>query len=402
MSMRAIPQQPVATTGQSFADLGLSQSSMQFVTAVGFEHPTPIQAMVVPRALEGRDVIGLAETGSGKTAAFSLPLVERLGVKGKPGALVLSPTREIALQTQELMEQLTSHFGMRSACLIGGVKFEQQLRQLNAGAEVIVATPGRLLDHAGRGRVDLGRMQQVVLDEADHMLDLGFLPQMSQVLEATPKERQTMMFSATMPATIDRLAQRFLREPVTVDMRPAGHAAEGIEHRLYLIDIKDKKPCLLSLLKAEGGTTLVFLRRKVDAAWARRQLEIEGHSVEALHSDRTQKQRTAALNGFRQGKFRILVATDIAARGIDIPHIQHIVNYDLPSGVEDYVHRAGRTARGAATGIVSSIATWREKSFVRELESRLGHPMNRCVAPGVDPYVELKSARRRTVRRRLF
>jgi ATP-dependent RNA helicase RhlE len=395
----AIPQHTVTTSDKSFRALGLSPPILEALREIGFQSPTPVQADVIPLALSGRDVIGLAQTGSGKTAAFCLPLAQRLwhgrGVRG----LILSPTREIALQTQSFLELFGRDHKLRAACIIGGVRMGPQIDALKRGPDIVVATPGRLLDHVERGNVELGSIEHLVLDEADHMLDLGFLPQMNRILERLPAWRQTLMFSATMPATIERLAKRFMDSPALVDLRPQTRAAAGIEHRLYLVDEKDKKRALFSLVGQEQGAVLVFVRRKIDAEWASRQLDVEGHPVERIHSDLTQQQRVDALQGLRSGEHRILVATDIAARGIDIPVIDHIVNYNVPETVEDYVHRAGRTARGMAGGVVSTIATWKDRELVRAIEQVLGKPLPRCTAPGVEPYVEKpKTAVRRRLR----
>jgi len=387
----AIPQHPVATTDKPFDSLGLSAAVLASVKRVGFIHPTPIQAAVIPTALAGRDLIGLAETGSGKTAAFVLPLADRLthdgeGVRG----LIVSPTREIALQTKTFLDLFGEGHRLRTVCLIGGVKMGPQMRGLAGRPDVVVATPGRLLDHVERGSLRLDRVSELVLDEADHMLDMGFLPQVLRILEELPAVRHTMMFSATMPAPIERLAQRFMRDPVRIDILPEGGAAEGISHRLYLVDPENKKALLLALLHQELGSTLVFIRRKSDAEWLSGVLEREGHPVERIHSNLSQSQRTSALQGFREGEHRILVATDIAARGIDVPRIRHIINFDMPETVEDYIHRAGRTARGALLGIVSSIATWQDKPTIKEIEATLGEELPRCTVPGVPPYVEMK------------
>jgi ATP-dependent RNA helicase RhlE len=386
----AIPQHPVQTTDKPFDSLGLSPAVLASVARVGFVHPTPIQAAVIPDALAGRDLIGLAETGSGKTAAFVLPLADRLthgeGVRG----LIVSPTREIALQTKAFLDLFGEGHRLRTVCLIGGVKMGPQIRGLGARPDVVVATPGRLLDHVERGSLRLDHVSELVLDEADHMLDMGFLPQVLRILEELPAERHTMMFSATMPAPIERLAQRFMRNPTRIDILPQGGAAEGISHRLYLVDTENKKPLLLALLHQELGSTLVFIRRKSDAEWLSRVLEREGHPVERIHSNLSQSQRVSALQGFREGEHRILVATDIAARGIDVPRIKHIINFDMPETVEDYIHRAGRTARGALLGIVSSIATWQDKPTIKEIEATLGEELPRCTVPGVPAYVEMK------------
>ncbi|HEV8628999.1 MAG TPA: DEAD/DEAH box helicase, partial [Thermoanaerobaculia bacterium] len=305
----------------------------------------------------------------------------------------------IALQTQAFLELFGRDHKLTAACIIGGVRMGPQVDALRRGPDIVVAPPGRLLDHVERGNVKLDCIEHLVLDEADHMLDLGFLPQMNRILERLPPWRQTLMFSATMPPTIERLAKRFMDSPALVDLRPQTRAAAGIEHRLYMVDEKAKKRALFSLIEQEKGAVLVFVRRKIDAEWASRQLELAGHPVERIHSDLTQQQRVDALQGLRRGEHRILVATDIAARGIDIPVIEHIVNYNVPETVEDYVHRAGRTARGTAGGIVSTIATWKDRELVRAIEQALGQTLPRCATPDVEPYVEKpKTAVRRRLR----
>jgi ATP-dependent RNA helicase RhlE len=392
----AIPQHPVETTDKNFKELGLSDAIVGVISAIGFQNPTPIQAAVIPTALEGRDLIGLAQTGSGKTAAFALPLAERLthgrGVRG----LILSPTREIALQTKAFLDLFGAEHDLATACLIGGVRMRPQTDSLKGQPDVIVATPGRLLDHVRQRHVKLDEIEQLVLDEADHMLDLGFLPQIREVLRLLPRDRQTMMFSATMPDSIEMIAREFMRGPVTVDITPKG-AASGITHRLYLVRVEDKRNALMALLNEELGSTLVFARRKVDAEWLYHVLERKGHPVSRIHSDRSQGKRVQALEGFRAGSHRILVATDIAGRGIDVPGIEHVINFDIPEAVEDYVHRAGRTARGAALGIVSTIATWQDVPMVRKIEETLGEKIARCSVAGIEPWEEMeKPAARRT------
>jgi len=388
MQSLAIPQHPVETTEKDFGSLGLSQSILRCVRLVGFEHPTPIQAAVIPAALSGRDLIGLAETGSGKTAAFTLPITERLAQDPKSRALIVSPTREIALQTQAFLDAFGGDFGLRTVCLIGGVKMGPQHTGLRRRPHVIVATPGRLLDHVEQGTA---------------RLDMGFMPQVNRILQELPKKRQTLMFSATMPPPIERISQQFMNDPMRIDITPEGKAAHGISHRLYMVEQENKKACLLALLHQELGSTLVFIRRKSDAEWLSGVLMREGHPVERIHSDLSQGQRTQALQGFREGEHRILVATDIASRGLDIPRVGHIINFEMPETVEDYIHRAGRTARGNATGIVSTIATWIDKMMVKEIEATLGEDLPRCTVPGVPPYVEMKprvthGARRATLK----
>jgi ATP-dependent RNA helicase RhlE len=396
----AIPQHPVSTTSQTFEELGLSEPIVKVVRDVGFVHPTPIQAAVIPTALSGRDVIGLAQTGSGKTAAFVLPLTERLthgqGVRG----LILAPTREIALQTKAFLDLFGANRHLQTACLIGGVKMNPQLDELKEGPDIIVATPGRLLDHVNRRTAVLDKVEELVLDEADHMLDLGFLPQIRDVLRRLPRKRHTMMFSATMPDSIEMIAKEFMSDPVRVDIMPEGGAAEGISHRLYLVKMEDKRNALLALLHQELGSTLVFTRRKIDAEWLYHILQRQGHPVSRIHADRSQGKRVEALRGFREGQHRILVATDIAGRGIDIPGITHVINFDIPESVEDYVHRAGRTARGKALGIVSTVSTWQDVPMVRKIEEQLGEKLPRCTVPGIEPWEEMEK-KAAAVRRRL-
>ncbi|MGZ5492322.1 MAG: DEAD/DEAH box helicase [Thermoanaerobaculia bacterium] len=388
MAMRGIPQHPVKTTDKSFADLGLTAPILAILRQIGFEHPTPIQAAVIQTALSGGDVIGLAQTGSGKTAAFALPLAERLthgrGVRG----LILSPTREIALQTKAFLDVFGVDHELNTACVIGGVKMSPQIEALRSEPDIIVATPGRLLDHVRQRHVKLDAIEELVLDEADHMLDLGFLPQIRDVLRLLPRKRHTMMFSATMPPSVELIAKEFMRDPIRIDITPEGGAAEGITHRVYLVKPEDKRNALVALLNEELGSTLVFVRRKVDAEWLYHILERKGHPVSRIHADRSQGKRTQALSDFRQGEHRILVATDIAGRGIDVPGITHVINFDIPETVEDYIHRAGRTARVDQEGIVSSIVTWNDLMMVRTIEQEIAQPLPRCSVPGVEAWVE--------------
>ena len=397
----AIPQHPVRTTDQNFTTLGLSPEILDTVRQIGFEHPTPIQAAVIPIALSGRDVIGLAQTGSGKTAAFALPLAEKLthgrGVRG----LILSPTREIALQTKAFLDLFGANHQLATACVIGGVKMRPQFEALRAKPDIVVATPGRLLDHVQRRTVSLNAIEVLVLDEADHMLDLGFLPQMRDILKLLPRDRQTMMFSATMPDSIEMIARDFMRSPERIDIMPVGGAAEGITHRLYVVKEEDKRNALLALLHQELGSTLVFARRKVDAEWLFHILERQGHPVARIHADQSQSRRVSALKTFREGEHRILVATDIAGRGIDVPGIEHVINFDIPENVDDYVHRSGRTARGAALGIVSTIVTWQDLPMVRKIEEVLGEKVPRCAVAGVEPWEEMEKKAATRGRRRV-
>lgn len=401
MTEVALPQHPVPETDATFDDLGLRPELLVAVAELGWVHPTPIQAAVIPPALAGHDVVGLAETGSGKTAAFALPLVQRLGApKRYPRALIVSPTREITLQTKSFLDYFGASFHQRAVSLVGGLNIRHQMDELAKKPEIVVATPGRLLDHVERGTVKLDRVEELVLDEADHMLDLGFLPQILAVLRQLPKRRHTMMFSATMPPEIARITQQFLTDPVRIDITPPGKTASGITHRLYLFDVDGKRAGVLALINQELGPTLVFVRRRSDAEWLYRIVKKAGHPVERIHSDLSQTERIKALSGFREGHHRILIATDVAARGLDIPAISHVVNYDLPDNVDDYVHRAGRTARGNATGLVSSLASWLDKEMIKEIERAIGQTIPRCTVPGVEPYVEMVPKRMMGRRRR--
>ncbi|MBU0504722.1 MAG: DEAD/DEAH box helicase [bacterium] len=386
--MDTIGQHPVLTTDKNFQSLGLSEATLKLLNQIGFQHPTPIQSDLIPPALLGRDLIGLAQTGSGKTAAFVIPIAERLqhgeGVRG----LVLSPTREIALQTKAFLDLFGRHHELMTVCLIGGVPIRPQIKDLRRGPDVIVATPGRLLDHLNRGTISLNNIEELVFDEADHMLDLGFLPQIKSILKMLPKKRHTMMFSATMPYAIEQLAQRYLNDPLRIDILPEGKAAEGITHRLYLVNPMQRKDCLLTLLNKELGSTLVFTQTRREAHWLYKTLFHEGHPVIDIHSDKTQKERVSALEGFRSGEHRILVATAIASRGIDVQGIKHIVNFDIPETVEEYIHRAGRTARGDAKGLVSTIATFMDLPVVKRIEAEIGQEIPRCSVAGIEPFVE--------------
>ncbi|HEX7708991.1 MAG TPA: DEAD/DEAH box helicase [Thermoanaerobaculia bacterium] len=399
MSTVAIPQHPVATTDETFKSIGLNPEIVTTIENFGFINPTPIQAAVIPIALSGRDVIGLAQTGSGKTAAFVLPIVEKLvhgrGVRG----LIVAPTREIALQTKAFLDLFGAKHELDTVCLIGGVRMQPQLDALKKKPDVVVATPGRLLDHVQRRTVSLDKVEMLVLDEADHMLDLGFLPQIREVLRTLPRERHTMMFSATMPDSIEMIARDFMRSPERVDILPEGSAADGITHRVYLVKEEDKRKCLLALLHEELGSTLVFTRRKVDAEWLFHILDRQGHPVARIHADQSQNKRVSALQTFREGQHRILVATDIAGRGIDVPGIQHVINFDIPENVEDYIHRAGRTARGSALGIVATIGTWQDIPMIRKIEEVLGDKIARCTVGTVQPWEESEKKPSRERRR---
>lgn len=353
---------------KSFQDLSLSDSLTRAIAAMGFKQPTPIQAQSIPLLLKGSDLIGCAQTGTGKTAAFSIPMVSRLEKEKHATALVLVPTREIALQIIKVIEQLVARLpALKPAVLIGGAAMSPQIRALSKKPRIVIATPGRLIDHLERRTIDLSRVGILVLDEADRMLDMGFAPQLNEILKRVPKERQTMLFSATMPADIQKLAHRILNHPERVTVGKISAPAKNIRQTIVHTDIPKKNEVLLDALNERNGSVLIFMRTKRRTDKLARFLSSYGHNVAHIHGDRSQAQRNAALQGFRSGQFRILVATDVAARGIDVPSIEHVINFDLPQNAEDYVHRIGRTARAGASGEALSILTPEDRSQWRAI-----------------------------------
>lgn len=361
-------------TTNNFHALGLSESILRDLSKAGYNDPTSIQAQAIPYALKGRDVVGCAQTGTGKTAAFVIPLIERLALmpKGHPRALILVPTRELAIQIQEVIDKLGRSSRVFATTIVGGADMQAQVRGLRQRPDVIVATPGRLLDHLWNGTVNLAPMKVLVLDEADRMLDMGFAPQINQILDAMPEERQTLLFSATMPADLNRLAQASVKNPAHVMVARPATTADGVSQSLHHTTHDSKTDLLVSLLRQEEKTVLVFTRTKHRADRLAHVLGNVGHKVAVIHGDRTLSQRRMALEGFKRGTFRILVATDIAARGIDVANIGHVVNYDVPNCPEDYVHRIGRTARMNATGRATSFVTTEDHAQWRAIEKLLG------------------------------
>jgi ATP-dependent RNA helicase RhlE len=370
------------TTTPSFADLKLSEKSLHALERAGFEHPTPIQARAIPPALEGKDVIGTAATGTGKTAAFLLPIVERIAgrSRGGPRALVLAPTRELAVQIAEQLERFGRGRGVRGATVIGGVGMGAQTAALR-DHEVVIATPGRLVDHLQQRTAHLDAIEILVLDEADRMLDMGFRPQLDRILARVPRRRQTLLFSATMAGEVAEFARLHLHDPVRVEVSRSGTTAERAEQRVFLAAQPEKLPLLLALLGGDELSTLVFTRTKRRADRVAKALDRAGLQVARIHADRSQGQRRAALEGFRDGTYRVLVATDIAARGIDVAEIGHVVNFDLPHVPEDYVHRVGRTARMAASGKASSFASPEEADLLRGIERLTRKELPRSPVP---------------------
>ncbi|MEK7221941.1 MAG: DEAD/DEAH box helicase, partial [Nitrospirota bacterium] len=368
------------TVHSSFNNLGLSEAILRDIVKMGFTEPTPIQAQAIPPGIAGRDVLGCAQTGTGKTAAFVIPMVERLaaGPKGHPRALILAPTRELAIQIQETIDKLGRSQRIFATTVVGGADMNAQIRGLRQRPDIIVATPGRLLDHMWNGTISLLKMQILVLDEADRMLDMGFAPQINQILEALPEERQTLLFSATMPTDVADLVRASVKDPVRVTIGKSATAADRAEQALHHTTREDKTKLLLSLLDADRDSVLVFTRTKHGADRLGRALGNAGHKVATIHGDRSLSQRRAALEGFRRGTFRVLVATDVAARGIDVANIGHVVNYDMPNSPEDYIHRIGRTARVKASGRATSFITSEDHIGLRAIEKLLGQPIPRA------------------------
>jgi len=364
----------VQTAMSTFNTLGVSESLLRDLTKAGFINPTSIQEQAIPHALQGRDVLGCAQTGTGKTAAFVIPIIERLATmpKGQPHALILVPTRELAIQVQGVIDQLGRGMRIFATTIVGGADMQAQVRGLRQRPDVIVATPGRLLDHMWNGTVNLAPMKILVLDEADRMLDMGFAPQINQILEAMPEERQTLLFSATMPADLNQLARANVKNPVSVMVSRSATAVTGCTQAVHHTTHDSKANLLVSLLGADKDSVLVFTRTKHRADKLGRVLGSAGHKVAVIHGNRSLSQRRAALEGFKRGTFRVLVATDIAARGIDVANIGHVVNFDLPNCPEDYVHRIGRTARNHATGKATSFVTAEDHDQLRAIEKLLG------------------------------
>jgi ATP-dependent RNA helicase RhlE len=354
-------------THQSFYGLGIAPGLLEAIDTMGFTVPTPIQHKAIPIAIEGKDVIGIAQTGTGKTIAFGIPLIQRLAQQKGTG-LVLVPTRELALQVNDILKKFTPAFAMATAVLIGGESMVTQIQALRKNPRILVATPGRLIDHLQQRRVRLDTVRVLVLDEADRMLDMGFAPQIEQILRLIPRDRQTMLFSATMPSKILSIASSHMRLPVRTEIAPTGTMAAGISQEIFIVK-KDLKGTLLEeLLGKYTGTVLLFSRTKRGASKVTKFIRNLGHTAAEIHANRSLAQRKEALGGFKSGKYRILVATDIAARGIDVTGIELVINFDLPDDPENYVHRIGRTGRAGQEGHAISLATPEQGSDVRSIE----------------------------------
>ncbi len=375
----------------TFASLGLAPELLRAIQEQGYTEPTPIQREAIPVGLEGRDLVGSAQTGTGKTAAFLLPILQRLknGRRGTLRALVLVPTRELAEQVFNSAKAYGRHVKVNAAPVYGGVGMEPQTRALRNGVDIVIATPGRLLDHMGRGHVNSSKLEVLVLDEADRMLDMGFARDVNRILDSLPTKRQTLFFSATISHDVDRLARRALNDHAAVEIGQRAEPADGVEHILVAVDKTEKRRALAKLLDElpSDGRALVFTRTKHGADRLARQLRNNGNHVAAFHGGKTQSSRNKALDRFKQGDVRILIATDVAARGIDIDNVLMVVNFDVPHDPEIYVHRVGRTARAGAKGIALTLMSPDEWLLMRDVEKLMGLTFPREILPGFEPAV---------------
>jgi ATP-dependent RNA helicase RhlE len=370
----------------NFEQFNLDSRLMQGIKVAGYEIATPIQEAAIPAAVRGRDIIGTAQTGTGKTAAFVLPILNRLieNPRGMPRALIVTPTRELAEQIYQVVRALSVGTKLRSATVYGGVTASRQIKALKEGVDILVATPGRLLDLLQQRYVRLERIEVLVIDEADRMFDMGFLPDLKRIIKAVPEQRQTMLFSATFPPEVELLAKQSLHDPQKIAMG-ISRPAHTVTHALYPVPAHLKSALLLKLLKQiESDSVLVFTRTKHRADKVARQIAHAGFHVTSLHSNRTQGQREQALRGFKSGHFLIMVATDIAARGLDIESISHVINYDMPDTADAYIHRIGRTGRAQRTGDAFTLVTPEDNDMIRALERIMGNPLKREVLPDFD------------------
>jgi ATP-dependent RNA helicase RhlE len=369
----------------NFSQLGLAPAQVRSCETLGYTQPTPIQTKTIPVIIGGHDLIGCAETGTGKTAAFLLPIIQKLTESQRPGvrALILAPTRELALQIEKNYRELNRAKANRCVTIIGGANMNRQIADLRARPSVAIATPGRLLDLMERRSINLSQVEVLVLDEADRMLDMGFLPAIKRVLAALPTNKQTLLFSATMSTEIEKLARSTMRQPQLVEVSRRGQAATMVEQTAYSVATESKTALLLDLLERERfERVLIFTRTRRGAERLSHILEARDHKVNRIHSDRSQPQREAALRGFRDGRTRVLVATDIAARGLDVDSVSHVINYDMPTAPEDYVHRIGRTGRAGNKGRAITIVTPVDELSMRAIERLTGQAVKREVPPG--------------------
>ena len=380
------------TPEQSFFGLGIAPKILDILERIKFKVPTPIQMKAIPLAIQGKDVIGIAQTGTGKTHAFAIPMVQRLAQRKGIG-LVLAPTRELAIQIDESFQGLAHAFGMRTACLIGGAPMQPQVQALRKNPRVVIATPGRLIDHIGQWNVLPDDVVMLVLDEADRMLDMGFAPQIDKILRFLPKERQTMLFSATIPREIMEIAAKHMKLPVSVEIAPSGTTAQHVTQELFIVKREAKGQLLRKLLAQYRGAILLFSRTKHNAGKIVRSIRDMGYSAAEMHSNRSLSQRREALEGFKSGKYKVLVATDIASRGIDVTGIELVINYDLPEDAQNYVHRIGRTARAGCRGHAVSFATPEQSHDVRDIEKLIRTSLPVSKHPGISAEQFIQSPR---------
>lgn len=354
-------------THQTFDELGIDAPILKILHELKFTVPTPIQSKSIPPGLQGNDIIGIAQTGTGKTLAFGIPMIDAM-LKDKGHGLIVLPTRELALQVDETLRKVGGPLGIKTAVLIGGASMHLQKQMIRNRPDIVVATPGRLIDHLEQRTISLGQVAVLVLDEADRMLDMGFAPQINRILEVVPKERQTLLFSATMPSDILRIARNHMKTPVQVEIAPVGTTAEKVEQELFIVQKNDKIRLLEKILGEEKGSVLVFSRTKHGAKKIMRSVANMGHTSAEIHANRSLAQRREALDGFKKGKYRVLVATDIASRGIDVTGIALVVNFDIPEKPDDYVHRIGRTARAGLEGKAITFASPDQQGSIRDIE----------------------------------
>ena len=364
----------------TFHEYNLDPLVLKYLTRQGIEEPTPIQAKAIPIALEGRDILGVSQTGSGKTMAFALPALTLLDEDppGRNRMLILTPTRELCQQVHKVVAALAKILELKTVCIYGGVGYEPQTRALKNGVDIIIATPGRLIDHMERGNIDYRDLSTLVLDEADRMLDMGFMPDIKRILSTLPEKRQTMLFSATFPKEIQSLTKQFMYEPERIEIGTVS-PAKAVRQAIYTVE-QSKKQRLLEKLLADDGvdSTIVFMRTKHRTDRVTKAMKNAGFKVACIHGGRSQNQRQQALEGFRKGKYHVLLATDVAARGIDVEGVTHVINYDIPTGFDDYVHRIGRTARASADGDAITFVTPEDNKMLSEIERSLGHPIPRA------------------------
>lgn len=379
-----------ANQPSSFAHFGIAPAIVSMLEKLNFKTPTPIQAQSIAPGIEGKDIIGIAQTGTGKTLAFGIPLIQT-ALKDGAGLVVL-PTRELALQVYETMQSIGAPLRVRTAMVIGGEPIGRQITALNRSPHIVIGTPGRIIDHLEKKTLSLSSVTLLVLDEADRMLDMGFAPQLQRILEAVPRERQTMLFSATMPDDIVRIARGYMKLPLRIEVAPSGTAPEKVTHELFFVHKQDKPRLLEKLLADYKGSVLVFLRTKYGVKRITDMIRAQGHTTAELHSNRSLGQRREALEGFKRGKYRVLFATDIAARGIDVQGIELVVNYDLPQSPEDYVHRIGRTGRAGMAGHAISFAMPDQEQDVRQIERLIRAVLPRTPLPPDMPSVRLAPA----------